>query len=216
MSASDPYAATEGFSRSPRLTVQGSSVTAGADLPQAIGRYRVEQLLGEGGFGLVYLARDDRLDRLVAIKVPHPKRMAGPDDAELYLREARLVAGLDHPHIVPVYDVGGTDDFPCFAVSKYIDGTTLWERMRRQRHSHAEAAELIATLAEALHYAHQKGLVHRDIKPGNVLIDRQGTPFIADFGLALRDEDLEFGEAYVGTPAYMSPEQQFPLTQKMA
>lgn len=207
MSASDPYPATQGISKLHPLTVQGPGPGIGVDLPQSIGRYRVEQLLGAGSFGLVYLARDERLERLVAIKVPHPKRLASPDVAESYLREARLVAGLDHPHIVPVYDVGSSEDFCCFTVSKYIDGTTLSERMRQKRYSHADAAELIATLAEALHYAHQKGLVHRDIKPGNVLIDRQGTPFIADFGLALRDEDLEFGEAYVGTPAYMSPEQ---------
>jgi eukaryotic-like serine/threonine-protein kinase len=206
MSVSDQYAPTEGMSRSPPLTNQTANTTARLDLPRLIGRFRVEQLLGEGGFGLVYLARDEQLDRLVAIKVPHPKRLTG-SDAESYLREARLVAGLDHPHIVPIYDVGSTPEFPCFAVSKFIDGTTLAERMRSRRYSHSEAAELIATLAGALHYAHQKGLVHRDIKPGNVLIDRQNVPFVADFGLALREEEFEFGEAYVGTPGYMSPEQ---------
>ncbi len=175
--------------------------------PRSIGRYRVERLLGEGGFGLVYLAHDAGLGRLVAIKVPHPKRLAGPDDAEPYLREARLVAGLDHPHIVPVYDVGSSEEFLCFAVSKYIDGTTLARRSRHHRYTYAQTAELIAKLAEALHYAHQQGLVHRDIKPGNILIDKHGTPFIADFGLALREEDFELGETCVGTPGYMSPEQ---------
>src|SRR5215469_11575208 len=184
-----------------------SRVTARTDLPQAIGRYRVERLLGEGGFGVVYLAHDEGLGRPVAIKVPHPKRLAGPDDAAPYLREARLVAGLDHPHIVPVYDVGTCDEFPCFAVSKFIDGTTLGRRLRNHRYTHAEAAELTARLAEALDYAHEQGLVHRDIKPGNILLDKQGTPFIADFGLALRDEDFEFGDVCVGTPGYMSPEQ---------
>jgi serine/threonine protein kinase/formylglycine-generating enzyme required for sulfatase activity len=184
-----------------------SAATQHTVLPRSIGRYRVERLLGEGGFGLVYLAHDAGLGRPVAIKVPHPKRLAGPDDAEPYLREARLVAGLDHPHIVPVYDVGSTDEFPCFTVSKYIDGTTLAGRGRHHRYSYAQTAELIATLAEALHYAHQQGLVHRDIKPSNILIDKQGTPFIADFGLALREEDFEFGERCVGTPGYMSPEQ---------
>ncbi|HET6882854.1 MAG TPA: serine/threonine-protein kinase, partial [Pirellulales bacterium] len=207
MTASDPYAATEGLSGQRSLTARGTTAAVAGELPQSIGRYRVEKQLGEGGFGLVYLARDEQLDRPVAIKVPHPKCLGAPDDAAAYLREARVVAGLDHPHIVPVYDVGGTDEFPCFAVSKYIDGTTLGDRVRQHPYSHTEAAELTATLAEALHYAHLKGLVHRDIKPGNVLIDQQGTPFIADFGLALREDDFERGNGYVGTPAYMSPEQ---------
>jgi eukaryotic-like serine/threonine-protein kinase len=207
MAASDPYAATEGLSGKHSLTAHRTSAAVASELPRSIGRYRVEKLLGEGGFGLVYLARDEQLDRLVAIKVPHPMRLAAPDEAEAYLREARLVAGLDHPHIVPVYDVGSTDEFPCFAVSKYIDGTTLIDRVRQHPYSHAEAAELVATLAEALHHAHLKGLVHRDVKPGNVLIDQQGMPFIADFGLALREDDFERGNVYLGTPAYMSPEQ---------
>ncbi|HWB11885.1 MAG TPA: SUMF1/EgtB/PvdO family nonheme iron enzyme [Pirellulales bacterium] len=208
MSASDQYAATEDMSGGPPRTGRSSDATARTELPRLIGRYRVERLLGEGGFGLVYLAHDDRLGRQVAIKVPRPKRLTGPDDAAPYLREARLVAGLDHPHIVPVYDVGSSDEFPCFAVSKYVDGTTLSRRLRHHhRYTYAQAAELTATLAEALHHAHRQGLIHRDIKPGNILIDRQETPFIADFGLALREEDFEFGDAYVGTPGYMSPEQ---------
>src|SRR5437899_1343707 len=90
--------------------------------PERIGRYRVEKLLGRGGFGLVYLACDDQLQRPVAIKVPHRHRVANPEDAEAYLTEARTVANLDHPNIVPVHDVGSTDQFPCFVVSKFIDG----------------------------------------------------------------------------------------------
>ena len=93
--------------------------------PQQIGRYRVEKILGEGGFGVVYLAHDDQLSRPVAIKVPHPKLVAGPKEAEVYLTEARTVANLDHPNIVPVHDVGSTEDYPCFIVSKVIEGSTL-------------------------------------------------------------------------------------------
>ena len=93
--------------------------------PEQIGRYRVERLLGKGGFGLVYLAHDEHLDRPVAIKVPHAKLISGPEDAEAYLTEARTVANLDHPNIVPVHDVGSTDDCPCYIVSKYIKGPTL-------------------------------------------------------------------------------------------
>ena len=86
--------------------------------------------LGQGGFGRVYLARDDELDRPVAIKVPNPERVAGPEDVEAYLAEARVLARLDHPHIVPVYDVGRTDDGLCYVVSKYIEGSDLAERLR--------------------------------------------------------------------------------------
>ena len=175
--------------------------------PQHVGRYRVEKVLGQGGFGLVYLAHDDQLQRLVAIKVPHRKLVDRPEAAEAYLTEARTVANLDHPHIVPVFDVGSTADCPCYVVSKYIDGTDLATRLKRSRLSIHEAAELVATVAEALHHAHKQGLVHRDIKPGNLLLDRSGKPFVADFGLALREQDVGKGPRYAGTPAYMSPEQ---------
>src|SRR5476649_960460 len=112
-------------------------------LPQHIGRYRVEKILGEGGFGLVYLAHDDQLQRLVAIKVPHKRLVAQSTDAQAYLTEARTVANLDHPNIVPVYDVGSTDQFPCYVVSKYIDGTDLAKRLKQSRLSLHEAAHLV-------------------------------------------------------------------------
>src|SRR5262245_22583575 len=182
-------------------------VPADFTLPQRIGRYRIEKVLGEGGFGLVYLAHDEQLSRSVAIKVPHARLVAQAGDAEAYLTEARTVASLDHPHIVPVYDVGSTEDFPCFIVSKYIDGCTLARKIKDDRPSLAEAAELVATVAEVLHHAHKQGLVHRDIKPGNLLLDRSGKPYVADFGLALREQDVGKGPRFAGTPAYMSPEQ---------
>ena len=119
-------------------------------LPERIGRYRVERVLGRGGFGLVYLAHDDQLQRLVAIKVPHRKLVDRPEDAEAYLTEARTVANLDHPHIVPVYDVGSTEDCPCYVVSKYIDGTDLATRLKQSRLSIHETVELVATVAEAV------------------------------------------------------------------
>ncbi len=178
-----------------------------AEHPLRIGRYRVEKVLGEGGFGLVYLAHDDQLERPVAIKVPHRRLISRPEDAAEYLTEARIVAKLDHPHIVPVHDVGSTEDFPCFVVSKFIEGSTLAQRISDNRPSFGEAAELITTVAEALHYAHRKGLVHRDIKPGNILLDGEGKPYVADFGLALKEENVGKGPNYAGTPAYMSPEQ---------
>ena len=109
---------------------------------------------------------------------------------------------------MPVYDVGSTEQFPCYIVSKYIDGTDLATRILRCRAASEEAVELVATVAEALHHAHNQGLVHRDVKPGNILLDKSGKPFVADFGLALREAGLRAtGPRYAGTPAYMSPEQ---------
>jgi serine/threonine protein kinase/formylglycine-generating enzyme required for sulfatase activity len=180
---------------------------AALDEPHQIGRYRVERLLGRGGYGQVFLAYDDQLHRPVAIKVPHRDRVLGPQDAESYLAEARVLASLDHPHIVPVFDIGATDDGLPFVVSKYIEGTDLRRMIREARPTLRESAELLATLAEALHYAHRKGLVHRDIKPANILIDTAGQPYLADFGLALTEEDFGKGAGHAGTPAYMSPEQ---------
>jgi eukaryotic-like serine/threonine-protein kinase len=175
-------------------------------LPERIGRYRVKRLLGEGGFGLVYLAHDEQLHRPVAVKVPHARLVSRVSDAELYLSEARTVASLDHSNIVPVYDVGSTDEFPVYVVCKYIDGISLAAKIKRARLSFAEAAELVLTVAQALHYAHKQGLVHRDIKPANILLDCSDKPFVADFGLALREEDTGERLRYAGTPAYMSPE----------
>ena len=174
---------------------------------QRIGRYRVERVLGKGGFGLVYLAYDEQLSRKVAIKVPHAHLISRPEDAELYLTEARTVANLDHPNIVPVHDVGSTADFPVFVVSKYIDGSDLSRKIKLSRLSHRQAAELVATVADALHYAHKQGLVHRDVKPSNILIDKEGKAFVVDFGLALREENVGKGAKFLGSPAYMSPEQ---------
>jgi serine/threonine protein kinase len=139
--------------------------------------------------------------------VPHAHLVSRPEDAKPYLAEARNVASLEHPNIVPIYDVGSTDQFPCFVVSKFIDGTDLKTRVEQERLGVSQTVELVATVAETLHYAHKRGLVHRDIKPGNILIDRDGKPFVVDFGLALREQDLGKGHRYAGTPAYMSPEQ---------
>jgi serine/threonine protein kinase/formylglycine-generating enzyme required for sulfatase activity len=186
---------------------ESGPLVSAASTPTNIGRYHIKKVLGQGGFGLVYLAYDDQLQRLVAIKVPHARLVMHREDADAYLAEARTVAGLDHPHIVPVYDVGGTEDCSCFIVSKYVEGCTLAQRIRDYRPSVNESATLVATVAEALHYAHRKGLVHRDIKPGNILLDTDGEPHVADFGVALREENLGRGPKFAGTPAYMSPEQ---------
>ncbi len=175
--------------------------------PTKIGRYTILRRLGRGGFGQVFLAFDDDLDRRVAIKVPLPDRISRPEDVEAYLNEARILASLDHPHIVPVFVVGRTEDGLCYVVSKLIEGSDLKAKIEQDRPSFHQSAELIATIAEALHYAHTRGLVHRDIKPDNILIDAAGKPYVADFGLALKEEDFGEGARLAGTPAYMSPEQ---------
>jgi eukaryotic-like serine/threonine-protein kinase len=177
------------------------------EVSQQIGRYRIEKVLGEGGFGRVYLALDDQLNRPVAVKIPRRERVLRPEVAAEYLAEARILASLDHPNIVPVYDVGTTSDGLCYVVSKLIEGHDLAKLIRETRLSPSQAAGLMATVAAALHYAHRKGLVHRDIKPGNILLDSSGNPFVADFGLALKEEDFGKASAFAGTPAYMSPEQ---------
>ena len=172
------------------------------------GRYRLERILGEGGFGRVYLAFDKELRRQVAVKVPTAKRFKKPKDAEVYLAEARTVAGLDHPNVVPVYDMGRTADGSIYVVSKYVEGCTLRDLIKDDRPSHALAASLLASVALGLQHAHERRIIHRDIKPGNILIDgTTGAAFVSDFGLAIREEDFLQENRIVGTPAYMSPEQ---------
>lgn len=175
--------------------------------PERIGRYRVERLLGAGSFGRVFLAHDDELKRPVAIKVPHAELITIPGQANAYRQEAQLVANLDHPHIVPIYDVGSTDQHPCFLVSKYIPGTNLAAALQQSTMSFQRIAELIATVADALHYAHTHGLIHRDVKPVNILLSQDGEPFLVDFGLAFREQEPADPRRFAGTPAYMSPEQ---------
>jgi serine/threonine protein kinase len=202
----DPFQ-TGDYQPKAQPTAPTSADPGSSSHPRQIGRYRVENILGQGGFGLVYLAHDDELQRLVAIKVPHRNRVPSAEETQAYLTEARTVATLDHPHIVPVYDVGKTEENLYFIVSKYIEGRTLAERIKEERPPAIDATNLVASVAEALHCAHKRGLVHRDVKPGNVLIDQSGTAYLADFGLALKDENYGKGGGITGTPAYMSPEQ---------
>ncbi len=175
--------------------------------PVQLGRYRIVRSLGRGAFGEVFLAHDEELDRQVAIKTPHPTRSVSAHHVAQFLAEARILAKLDHAAIVPVYDVGVAGEGRCYVVSKYIDGSNLADRLARARPSMAEAVEWVAAIAEALDHAHQHRLVHRDVKPRNILLDGAGRPFLADFGVALREEDFGRGSRYVGTAHYMSPEQ---------
>ncbi|MFM9067520.1 MAG: serine/threonine-protein kinase, partial [Planctomycetota bacterium] len=178
-----------------------------SQLDSASSRYRKVRMLGEGAFGSVWLVDDLELKRQVALKEPRTERLREPADLESYLAEARILASLDHPHIVPVYDVGRTPDGSSYVVSKLIDGTYLATYVSKKPLSFYEAARLVAQVADALQHTHNRKLVHRDIKPANILIDQAGNPYVTDFGLALREEDLENQVGFAGTPAYMSPEQ---------
>ncbi|MCA9215353.1 MAG: serine/threonine protein kinase, partial [Planctomycetales bacterium] len=133
-------------------------------IPQCVGRYRIDALIGKGAFGIVYKAHDSSLNRSVAIKVPHAHCLQRAEDAKAYLDEAQTVAKLDHTNIVPVYDFGSTDEVPYFVVSKYIEGESLAKRLKLGRLSVRYAIELVASVAETLHYAHTQGVVHRDVK----------------------------------------------------
>lgn len=176
--------------------------------PVQLGRYSTVRILGTGAFGEVWLARDDELQRFVAIKVPHAERFAKPEDAEAYLAEARTLATLDHPNIVPVYDVGRTEQGLVYVVSKFIEGGDLNQRMRDRRMTFERIGDLLASVADGLHHAHQKRIIHRDVKAANILIEEStGLPYVADFGLAIREDNFDVSQGISGTPNYMSPEQ---------
>ncbi|MGE3804580.1 MAG: protein kinase [Gemmataceae bacterium] len=177
------------------------------DIPERVGRYQLTSRIGTGGFALVYRGRDTDLGRVVAIKILQPKFISSPESLRSFLEEARILASLEYPGIVPIYDIGTSSDGLHYLVTKLIEGSDLRRRLEAGRPPLAETVESIARIAEALHYAHEHGLVHRDVKPANILIDADGSPLLGDFGLALREQDFGKGPTNVGTPLYMSPEQ---------
>jgi len=183
-----------------------STATHRDNTRNSFGRYRVVSMLGKGGFGAVYRAIDDQLERDVAIKVTLGS-LLDPSMRQSFLNEARIVASLDHPNIVPVHDVGQTDNGDFFVVSKLIDGSDLASRIKLDRPDRILSLRIIEQMADALNYAHAKGLVHRDVKPANILLDRNDRPYLTDFGIALRETERRREGDSAGTPAYMSPEQ---------
>jgi len=171
------------------------------------GRYVILRLLGEGAFGLVYLASDLELQRPVAVKVPRPERLHRPGAVERYLAEARIVANLRHPNIVAIHDMGKISNGGVFLVSSFIDGETLENRIQRGPIAPRQVAAWLESIAEGLDHAHSNRLIHRDIKPANILIEAgTETPFVTDFGLAAMVDDRTLCFGRVGTPAYTSPE----------
>ncbi len=176
---------------------------------QVLGKFELLDVVGQGAFGTVYRARDAELDRVVAIKVLRAGNLATPQEKDRFLREGRSAAQLRHPAIVSVHDVGQSDGV-LYLVSDFAAGVTLTDVLSSRRLGFREAAELIASLAEALHYAHGQGVVHRDVKPSNIMVAEDGKPCVMDFGLAKRDAGeitMTVEGQVLGTPAYMPPEQ---------
>jgi predicted Ser/Thr protein kinase len=181
-------------------------------LQEAVGRrYRILRLLGRGGMGAVYLAREEALERLVALKVLDSGREQEEASRERFRREARTAAGLSHPNVVPLHDFGESRDGLLYLAMGYVHGETLAERLAREgRRPPAEVRRTVAEIADALHYAHRRGVVHRDVKPQNILLeDQTGRALLTDFGIARLADGTHLTQegAVVGTPVYMAPEQ---------
>src|SRR5215208_1683952 len=180
--------------------------------PEKVGRYKIKSELGRGGMATVYRAFDPISNREVAIKVLPPEMLHNLVTRARFKRELKLIASLEHPAIVPVYDVGGEDNHQPYFVMRYMSGGSLSEMIKKEKFSLRDAALIIERLASALDHAHSKGIIHRDIKPDNVLFDASNNPYLSDFGVAKLTEaavsatDASANEA-MGTAAYISPEQ---------
>jgi WD40 repeat protein len=173
-----------------------------------LGDYELREILGRGGMGVVFRAHHRGLKRTVALKVIASGELASAAAKARFRREAEAAAALDHPNIVPIYEIGEHSGWPYFSM-RLVEGRTLAEVVARGPVDSKEAASLVATLARALHHAHQRGVLHRDIKPENVILDDLGQPHLTDFGLARRfdDERLTVSNVVLGTPGFLAPEQ---------
>ena len=173
------------------------------------GNYELLEEVARGGMGIVFKAYDTKLQRTVALKMILDRNLASEEAVQRFYAEAETAAGLNHPGIVPVYDVGSHDGHHYYAMG-FVEGPTLSEELRRRRFSMEESARLVLELANAVAYAHEHGVVHRDLKPGNILLSEDGQPQITDFGLAKRTDrpsQLTMDGQILGTPGYMAPEQ---------
>jgi serine/threonine protein kinase len=192
-----------------REQLGGLAPTRLIELPREFGDFELLAELGRGGMGVVYMARQRSLGRIVAVKMILRGDLASPIDVARFRSEAAAAARLEHPHIVPVYEVGECEGQPYF-VMKYIEGTTLGKRLAAGPLPDREAAELLVPVCRAIQFAHERGILHRDLKPSNILIDGDGRAHVSDFGLAKQvsaDGELTRSGAVLGTPSYMAPEQ---------
>jgi serine/threonine protein kinase len=189
-------------------TIIGDSAESTQESLPEIDGYEIAEELGHGGMGVVYRARDWKLNRDVAIKLMKHTDLATSEDRTRFEREARSAARLSHRNIVPVFEFGYSGTLPFFAM-EYVPGQTLQEKITDNVQNALVAAEIVKDISLAVGYAHDNGIVHRDLKPANVLIDESDVPRITDFGLARGDQDMQLTatEAVMGTPSYMSPEQ---------
>jgi len=178
-------------------------------LPAGFGDYELRQELGRGGMGVVYRAWQSSLSREVAVKMILRGQLATKLDRERFEAEAQAAAKLDHPGIVPVYEVGEINGRAYFSM-KFVRGTTLGQRLVVGPLPPRDAAKILAAVARAIHFAHMRGVLHRDLKPSNILLDENGEPHVTDFGLAKQLTDgqsMTKSGMMIGTPAYMAPEQ---------
>ncbi|MCB1078746.1 MAG: protein kinase, partial [Verrucomicrobiae bacterium] len=184
---------------------------AGDESLERIGRYLVFRQIGFGAFGAVYLARDDKLKRSVAVKVLHSgRRMRGAgDEGDALEEEGALLAQLNHPGIVKIHDIGRAEDGRLFLVSEFLDGPTLGDRIAGGRLSIEQSVQILIQVAEALGYAHQRSVIHRDVKPTNIILVDDSQPVLIDFGIAIHSRDMTGSQegSIIGTPGFMSPEQ---------
>ncbi len=165
--------------------------------------------LGRGGMGVVYRARDMNTERIVAVKVLQAHHLQEPDVVQRFRSEVRAVSSLDHPHILPIHEVGEDNSIPFFSM-KLTTGGSLAHNLGRYLGKPREAAQLLAKVSRGVQHAHERGILHRDLKPGNILIDAAGEPYVGDFGLAKwidDDRNLTMTAAVLGTPHYIAPEQ---------
>ncbi len=177
-------------------------------VPEKIGRYEIKSELGRGGMAAVYLASDPRFKREVAIKILPPQLLSDPVYRARFEREAQMIAALEHPAIVPVYDYG-EEEGQLYLVMRYMPGGSLADKLKNGTLPPAEIVHIIARITSALDQVHARGIIHRDLKPGNILFDQYSDAYLSDFGIARLTEATTTltGAAIVGTPAYMSPEQ---------